>query len=50
VASRAPSEDGKLSRGMTVVVVLLVIAALINYIDRGNLSIAASMIEDELRI
>lgn len=50
MASRAPSEDGKLSRGMTVVVVLLVIAALINYIDRGNLSIAASMIEDELRI
>jgi MFS family permease len=29
---------------------LLVISVLINYIDRGNLSIAASMIQDELHI
>ena len=33
-----------------VVVSLLVISVLINYIDRGNLSIAASMIQDELHI
>jgi MFS transporter, ACS family, D-galactonate transporter len=50
MASKAPSDDRKLSRGMNAVVVLLVISALINYIDRGNLSIAASMIKDELRI
>jgi MFS transporter, ACS family, D-galactonate transporter len=32
------------------VVVLLALAALINYIDRGNLSIAASLLKDELNL
>jgi MFS family permease len=32
------------------VIALLALAALINYIDRGNLSIAASMLKDELRL
>ena len=32
------------------VVVLLALAALINYVDRGNLSIAASLLKDELNL
>jgi len=32
------------------VIALLALAALINYIDRGNLSIAASLVKDELRL
>jgi MFS family permease len=50
MATKTSSDDRQIARGMTPVVVLLVISALINYIDRGNLSIAASMIKDELRI
>ena len=45
-----PLDDKKVSRGMGIAVVLLVISVLINYIDRGNLSIAASRIQDELSI
>jgi MFS family permease len=48
--SGQPLNDKKIARGMGVVVVLLVVSVLINYIDRGNLSIAASRIQDELRI
>jgi len=48
--AKPPADDTKLVRGMAVVVSLLVISVLINYIDRGNLSIAASMIQDELHI
>jgi MFS family permease len=40
--------NNKLSRPVTRVVALLALAALINYIDRGNLSIAASLLKDEL--
>ena len=50
MAGKPTSDDTKIARGMPAVVALLVVAALINYIDRGNLSIAASMIQDELRI
>jgi ACS family D-galactonate transporter-like MFS transporter len=50
MASNTRLDDSKIARGMSVAVVLLVISVLINYIDRGNLSIAASMIQDELRI
>jgi MFS family permease len=50
MATTTPANDTNIARGMTAVVVLLVISVLINYIDRGNLSIAASMVQDELRI
>jgi MFS family permease len=36
--------------GLTVVLALLAISVFINYIDRGNLSIAAPYLKDELRI
>jgi ACS family D-galactonate transporter-like MFS transporter len=38
------------SRPVNRVIALLALAALINYIDRGNLSIAASLLKDELRL
>src|SRR5260370_271270 len=44
----AANGNNKLSRSVTRVVTLLAVAALINYIDRGNLSIAASLLKDEL--
>src|SRR6267378_3151336 len=40
--------DNRLSRPVSRVIALLALAALINYIDRGNLSIAASLLKDEL--
>ena len=40
----------KLSRALWVVLFLLVFSVFINYIDRGNLSIAAPMLKDELRL
>jgi len=39
-----------LSSTLTLVLVLLGISVFINYIDRGNLSIAAPLLKDELRI
>jgi MFS family permease len=39
-----------LSGTLTLVLVLLAISVFINYVDRGNLSIAAAMLKDELRI
>jgi MFS transporter, ACS family, D-galactonate transporter len=39
-----------LSRALSVVLILLGISVFINYIDRGNLSIAAPMLKDELGI
>src|SRR5260370_393503 len=42
------SEGSRGSRGINRVIALLALAALINYIDRGNLSIAASLLKDEL--
>jgi MFS transporter, ACS family, D-galactonate transporter len=38
------------SHPVSRVIALLALAALINYIDRGNLSIAASLLKDELRL
>jgi sugar phosphate permease len=37
-------------RAFAAALVLLAICALINYVDRGNLSIAAPLLKDELRI
>ena len=47
----ATSTQGKPVTGaVLVVVVLLAVSAFINYVDRGNLSIAAPMLKDELGI
>ena len=40
----------KLPRELRYVLTLLAFSVFINYIDRGNLSIAAPMLKDELRI
>jgi len=48
--SNLPLDDKKLTRMISAAVGLLVVSVLINYLDRGDLSIAASMIQDELRI
>jgi len=49
-----PSSNASKSRPipprLLIVVVLLAISVFINYIDRGNLSIAAPMLKDELKI
>ena len=42
------NENSRLSRPATRVIALLALSALINYIDRGNLSIAAPLLKDEL--
>src|ERR1700720_4158226 len=44
------TEYQKLPRALRYVLALLVFSAFINYIDRGNLSIAAPLLKDELRI
>jgi len=36
--------------GLLIVLLLLATSAFINYVDRGNLSIAAPMLKDELGI
>ena len=55
VASAAGSPPstlgGTAARGIsTTIVLLLALAVFINYLDRGNLSTAASLIQDELRL
>ena len=40
----------KLSGALSIVLGLMVVSVFINYIDRGNLSIAAPMIKDELKL
>jgi len=42
------SESSRGSRGINRVIALLALSLLINYIDRGSLSIAAPMLKDEL--
>jgi MFS family permease len=42
------NENSRLSRPIKRVIALLALSVLINYIDRGNLSIAASLLKDEL--
>ena len=44
------TERKRLPRGLIILLVLIGISVFINYIDRGNLSIAASMLQDELHI
>jgi MFS transporter, ACS family, D-galactonate transporter len=46
----SPSQSKRLPASLVIVVFLLAISAFINYIDRGNLSIAAPMLKDELDI
>jgi MFS transporter, ACS family, D-galactonate transporter len=43
-------DSGKLSRTLRGVLVLLALSIFINYIDRGNLSIAAPLLKDELHL
>jgi hypothetical protein len=43
-------DDSQGLRAFTPVLVLLAISILINYVDRGNLSIAAPLLKDELGI
>jgi ACS family D-galactonate transporter-like MFS transporter len=45
-----PTERERIPGKLLIVVVLLAISVFINYIDRGNLSIAAPMLKDELGI
>lgn len=47
--SRSTPSTGIPAR-LTIVVALLALSAFINYVDRGNLSIAAPMLKDELHI
>jgi ACS family D-galactonate transporter-like MFS transporter len=48
--SLAPVERNQLSARLLVVLVLLGLSVFLNYVDRGNLSIAAPLLKDELRI
>jgi MFS transporter, ACS family, D-galactonate transporter len=43
-----PSDSAKLGRPLRRVLMLLTLSIFINYIDRGNLSVAAPMLKDEL--
>jgi ACS family D-galactonate transporter-like MFS transporter len=45
-----PGERTRIPGALLIVIVLLSISVFINYIDRGNLSIAAPMLKDELGI
>jgi ACS family D-galactonate transporter-like MFS transporter len=45
-----PAEHSKIPNALLIVIILLSISVFINYIDRGNLSIAAPMLKDELGI
>jgi len=53
-ASNLTSEPAKLSspmpRALSRILALLVVSVFINYVDRGNLSIAAPMLKDELHL
>ena len=50
LSSPIDNEGTPASRAGNRVIVLLALAALINYIDRGNLSIASSLLKDELNL
>src|SRR5664279_4769585 len=43
-------QDKGIPGSLLIVLILLAISVFINYIDRGNLSIAAPMLKDELKI
>ncbi len=48
MAADSTAEGGRSSRTLRYVLVLLAFSVFINYVDRGNLSIAAPMLKDEL--
>lgn len=50
MSTHIPSHHQRLSPALLVALVLLAISAFINYVDRGNLSIAAPILKDELAI
>jgi len=50
LSSPLDNESTPASRTANRVIALLALAALINYIDRGNLSIASSLLKDELNL
>ncbi len=50
MSNAATAQHKSIPGSLVVVVVLLAISAFINYVDRGNLSIAAPMLKDELGI
>src|ERR1022692_2706400 len=50
MATTTPPGPQRLTGKLSVFIALLGISVFINYVDRGNLSIAAPMLKDELRI
>jgi len=50
MSNAATAQHKSIPGSLVVAVVLLAISAFINYVDRGNLSIAAPMLKDELGI
>ena len=50
MAGGAPSHRDRLPGRLTLVLVLLGLSAFINYIDRGNLSLAAPLLQQELNL
>lgn len=50
MSNATTAEQKGIPGSLVVVIVLLAISAFINYVDRGNLSIAAPMLKDELGI
>lgn len=48
--TRPETASQKLSGGLAIVLGLMVFSVFLNYVDRGNLSIAAPLIEDELHL
>jgi len=48
MSTSRPAERTRIPGPLLIVIVLLAISVFINYIDRGNLSIAAPMLKDEL--
>ena len=44
------ADDSQSLRAFTPALIMLAICILINYVDRGNLSIAAPLLQDELGI
>jgi MFS transporter, ACS family, D-galactonate transporter len=49
IASPAPLET-RMSRSQWLILILLVLSAFINYVDRGNLSVAAPVLKTELNL
>ena len=50
MTSAAADVKNTLPGALSIVLGLLVFSVLLNYVDRGNLSIAAPMIKDELHL